>query len=49
MKTLVLGIGSPFCDDQFGWKVAENIQSRLCEIQDLKDAKHAKHAKHVNI
>ncbi|WP_235826797.1 hydrogenase maturation protease [Facilibium subflavum] len=29
MKTLVLGIGSPFADDQFGWKVAEELQNSV--------------------
>ncbi|WP_440615471.1 hydrogenase maturation protease [Cysteiniphilum sp. 6C5] len=28
-KTLVLGIGSPFGDDQFGWLVAEQIKEML--------------------
>ncbi|WP_257593229.1 hypothetical protein [Francisella orientalis] len=24
-KTLILGIGSPFADDQFGWFVADKL------------------------
>ncbi|WP_116962966.1 hydrogenase maturation protease [Fastidiosibacter lacustris] len=28
-KVLIVGIGSPFGDDQFGWLVAKNIQERL--------------------
>ena len=29
MKTLILGIGSPFADDQFGWHVARKIKAIL--------------------
>ena len=32
-NTLVLGIGSPFGDDQFGWLVAKKIQAKLIKLQ----------------
>lgn len=32
-KTLVLGIGSPFGDDQFGWLVAKEIKEMLKSSQ----------------
>lgn len=36
-KTLILGIGSPFADDQFGWFVADKLTEIIKEknIQDI--------------
>jgi len=38
-KTLILGIGSPFCDDQFGWEVIKyleiNHQNELDKIDNI--------------
>ncbi len=35
MKTLILGIGSPFGDDQFGWLVAQKIKEMDIDPQSI--------------
>jgi hydrogenase maturation protease len=34
-KTLVLGIGSPFADDQFGWFVADKVEQLTSDRSDI--------------